>query len=123
VGQIKEAVMTDLQARITKQRQMGLKGEHWDNYAVAYNTLEGELGLNGQTAQHVYDLNQEQVNTLLVHARQDAAHALGNTRSLLDLNVRVSRRLLLANFLLFVTVCFLGAIVYKLYPVIFSGLN
>jgi len=115
--------MTKLQERIKKQHQMGLKGDHWDNYAVAYYTLEGELGLNGQTAQHVYDLNQEQVNTLLVHARQDAAHTLGNTRSLLVLNVRVSRQLLLANFLLFVTVCFLGMIVYKLYPQLLSGLN
>jgi hypothetical protein len=116
-----EGVMatSELQARIKKQHQMGLKGDHWDNHAVARYTLEGELGLNGQTAQHVYDLDQEQVNTLLVHARQDAANALGNTRSLLDLNARVSRQLVLANFLLFVTVCFLGAIVYKLYQEIF----
>jgi hypothetical protein len=35
----------------------------------------------------------------------------------------VSRQLVLANFLLFVTVCFLGAIVYKLYQEIFWGLH
>jgi hypothetical protein len=112
---------SELQTRIKKQHQMGLKGDHWDNHAVARYTIEGELGLNGQTAQHVYDLDQEQVNTLLVHARQDAANTLGNTRSLLD--ARVSRQLVLANCLLFVTVCFLGAIVYKLYQEIFSGLH
>jgi len=116
--------MSGLQARIKKQRQLGLKGAHWDNHAVARYTLDGELGLNGETAHpDVYDLEQEQVNTLLVHARQDTANALGNTRSLLDLTANVTRQLRLANFLLFVTVCFLGAIVYKLYPEIFSGLH
>jgi hypothetical protein len=70
---------SELQTRIKKQHQMGLKDDHWDHHAVARYMLEGELGLNGQTAQHVYDLDQEQVNTLLFHARQDAANALGNT--------------------------------------------
>jgi hypothetical protein len=90
---------------------------------VARYTLDGELGLNGQNAQHVYDLDQDQVNTLLAHGRQDAAHTLGNTKSLLDLNARVSRQLRLVNCLLFVSVCFLSAIVYKLYPEIFSELH
>jgi hypothetical protein len=38
---------SELQVRIKKQRQMGLKGAHWDNHAVARYTLDGELGLNG----------------------------------------------------------------------------
>jgi hypothetical protein len=114
---------TPLQAAVRAQRAQGLKGEHWDNYAVARYTLEGELGLNGQVAQHIYDLSRDEYSTLLAHGRQDIVHALCNTKSLLDLNGRISRQLRLANILLFVSVCFLGAIVYKLYPQFFSGLH
>ena len=114
---------TPLQAEIKAQRALGMKGEHWDNYAVAKYTLEGEIGSTGQAAQHVYDFGQDEVNTLLAHSRQDAAHALGNTKSLLDLNARISRQVRLVNFLLFVSICFLSAIVYKLYPEVFSGLH
>jgi hypothetical protein len=101
---------------IRAQRAQGMKGAHWENHAVARYTLGGELG---EPAQHFYNLDEDKVNTLLAHGRQDAAHALGNTKSLLDLNARVSRQLWLVIFLLFVTVCFLGAIVYKLYQEIF----
>jgi hypothetical protein len=107
---------TPLQAAIKAQRLLGRTGAHWDNYAVARYTLDGELGMNGQTAQHVYDLNQDEYNTLIANGRQDVAHALCNTKSLLDLNGRISRQLRFANVLLLVTVCFLGAIVVKLYP-------
>lgn len=110
------AQSTSLQSAIKNQRLLGMKGEHWDNYAAARYTLEGELGLNGQTAQHFYDLNREEYNTLLAHGRQDAAHALCNTQSLLDLTRRVSRQVRLLNVLLFALVCMIGAIVYKLYP-------
>jgi hypothetical protein len=114
---------TPLQAALRAQKAQGMKGAHWDNYAVARYTLEGELGLNGQNAKHVYDLNQDEVNTLLANGRQDASHALGNTKSLLNLNARVSRQLRLVNILLFISVCFLSAIVYKLYPEFFPGLH
>jgi hypothetical protein len=107
---------TPLQAAVKAQRSMGMRGENWDNYAIARYTLEGELGLNDQTAQHVYDLSQNEYNTLLANGRQDVAHALCNTKSLLELNGRISRQLRFANVLLVVSVCFLGAIVAKLYP-------
>jgi hypothetical protein len=61
---------TSLEAMIRSQRAQGMKGTHWDNHAVARYTLEGELG---KSARHVFDLDQDQVNTLLVHGRQDAA--------------------------------------------------
>jgi hypothetical protein len=112
-----------LQAEIKAQKALGMKGEHWDNYAVAKYTLEGEIGSTGQAAQHVYDFGQDEVNTLLAHSRQDAAHALGNTKSLLDLNAKISRQVRLVNFLLFVSICLLGAIVYRLYPEIVSRLH
>jgi hypothetical protein len=110
---------TPLQAAVRAQREMGMKGESWDNYAIARYTLEGELGLNGQTAQHVYDLSRDEYNTLLANGRQDVAHALCNTKSLLDLHGKISRQLRLLNVLVLVSVCFLAAIVAKLYPHLF----
>jgi hypothetical protein len=113
---------TPLQAAVKAQRSMGMKGENWDNYAIARYTLEGELGLNGQSAQHVYDLNRDEYNTLLANGRQDVALALCNTKSLLELNGKISRQLRFLNLLLLVSICFLGAIVTKLYPQILGGL-
>ncbi len=44
---------TPLQAAIEAQSEQGMKGDHWDNYAVARYTVENEIGLNGQAAQHL----------------------------------------------------------------------
>ncbi len=96
-----------------------MKGEHWDNYAIARYTLHDELGMHGEHAQHTYDLSRDEYHTLLAHGRQDAAHTLCNTKSLLDLNAKISRQLRLLNILLFGSTCFLGAIVYKLYLEVF----
>jgi hypothetical protein len=122
----REALMgqdTPLQVAIKAQRSLGRKGDHWDNHAVAIYTLQGELGLGGKSANHVYDLNQDEYNTLIANGRQDVAHALCNTKSLLDLNGRISRQLRFANVLLLITVCFLAAIVNKLYPQFFGGIH
>jgi hypothetical protein len=107
----------------TVTRPSASPGDNWDNYAVARDVLHGELGLNGEPAQHEYYLDQATRDTLLTHGRQDAAHALCNTKSLLDLNGKISRQLRLLNLLLFVSVCFSGAVVVKLYPQIFGGLH
>ena len=112
-----------LQATIRTQRSMGMKGEHWDNYAIGRDVLHGELGLNGEQPQHEYFLEESTRDTLLAHSRQDTAHALCNTKSLLDLNGKISSQLRLLNFLLLVSVCFLGAILVKLYPQLLSGLH
>jgi hypothetical protein len=53
-----------LQSTIKTQRSMGMKGDNWDNYAVARDVLHSELGLNGEPAQHEYYLDQATRDTL-----------------------------------------------------------
>lgn len=69
----------EVRAAIKAQREFGRRGPHWDNAAVGQVVLHEDLaeGLD-------YGLYQEQTDRLLAHARQDAAHALCNTKSLLD---------------------------------------
>jgi hypothetical protein len=80
---------TALDDTIAQQRATGFKGEHWNNYAVARYTVEGELNHSEQAPQNAYNLSQKEFDTLLVNSRRDAAHALCNTRSLLELNRKV----------------------------------
>lgn len=68
---------------IKAQRSLGMKGDSWDNYAVARDTLNGDLGLAGKQ-RDAYNLDQNTRDILLAHARQDAAHALCNSISLLN---------------------------------------
>jgi hypothetical protein len=75
---------TDTRSRIASaiqsQRSLGMRGDSWDNYAVARETLQDELD-NRQPSS--YDLKDATRDILITHARQDAAHALGNTTSIL----------------------------------------
>jgi hypothetical protein len=54
-----------------------------------------------------------------MHGRQDAAHALLNTTSILEQSAKISAQLRVLNVLALAAVCMLGAIVVKLYPQIF----
>jgi hypothetical protein len=112
-----------LQATIRTQRSMGMKGANWDNQAIARYTLFQEIGLEGEPPSNPYDFDEFTRDTLLAHARQDAAHAVCNTKSLLDLNGKISRQLRFLNVLLLMSVCFLSTIVVKLYPQLLSGLH
>jgi hypothetical protein len=118
-----EMAESELQRTIIGQRAIGMKGEHRDNYAIARDVLHGELGFNGKPVEDEYNLDQSKLDTLVAHGRQDAAHALCNTKSLLDLNGRISQQLKFANILLSISVCFLAAIVNKLYPQFFGGVH
>lgn len=68
-----------IRSQIKAQREFGQRGAHWDNYAIAQNVLHEEIedGIG-------YGLSRDQLDRLLAHARQDAAHALCNTKSLLE---------------------------------------
>jgi hypothetical protein len=79
-------------ASITGQREVGLKGDHWDNYAIAQGVLHDEIDSDSKTVRFPYRFDQEQRDALLAHARQDAAHALCNTGSLLK-RIRTLTRL------------------------------
>jgi hypothetical protein len=59
-----------------------MKGDNWDNYAVGFETLEGDLG-RGASRPQPYDFDDTTRDILIAHTRQDAAHALLNTISLL----------------------------------------
>lgn len=72
-----------IQATIKARHALGLKGESWDNQAIARDVLFDDLGYNRADRPH-YHLDDQTKDILLVHARQDAAHALSNTISLLE---------------------------------------
>jgi hypothetical protein len=72
------------------KRQLSLAKEtassrDWDNISnavIARNTLHEDLG-RYSSGGHCYNLDQDTRDRLLVHARQDAAHALLNTISMM----------------------------------------
>ncbi|GJE59948.1 hypothetical protein [Methylobacterium trifolii] len=72
-----------IQSTIKIRNAVGLKGESWDNQAIARDVLFDELGYNRVDRPH-YSLDDQTKDILLAHARQDASHALGNTISLLE---------------------------------------
>ena len=111
-----------LQETINSQRSMGMKGEHWDNYAIARNVLQEEIGLHGEPPRESYHFSQGTYEVLLAHSRQDVAHALCNTKSLLDLNQKISSRLGTLNFLAWIISGLLLLLVAKSHPQFFSGL-
>ncbi len=89
---------------INAQREVGMRGDSWDNHAVALATLSGDLGAGGKQRAPYY-LDDMTRDILIAHSRQDAAHALLNTISLLT---RV-RQLTLLVYLLLALVLVLGA--------------
>lgn len=101
---------------------MGLTSEHQENLAIARNVTNEEMGRYGEHALE-YSLQQKTKDTLLAHGRQDVAHALCNTKSILDQNARISAQLRKLNFMATISVCLLAAIVVKLYnpQLLFAG--
>jgi hypothetical protein len=101
---------------------MGMTSEHQANYLVAKNVADEEMGRYGDHPLE-YSLQQKTKDTLLAHGRQDAAHALCNTKSIMDQNAHISSQLRTSNLLALLTVGMLVAIVVKLYPQLLSGLH
>src|ERR1700730_16922244 len=103
-----------LASALAMQPKRGTTGENKANYLVAKNVLNEEMGGYGEYTVE-YQLGQKTRDVLLVHGRQDAAHALCNTTSLLEHGAKAFYQLRMLNFLGLTTVCLLGAIVFKLY--------
>jgi hypothetical protein len=82
-------------SQIEAQRMYGQKGEYWDNYAIAQNTLRQEMEHGPR-----YGFDKDQNDRLIAHARQDAAHAVCNAQSLLNAMKRTLRLLWIAILLL-----------------------
>ena len=89
----KESAAEHLKMRLAMSRDIGIKDPNSLNAIVARNILHDELG-RFRGGQRNYSLDPETGNRLLVHARQDAAHALLNTSSVLD-QIRILRRLVI----------------------------
>lgn len=76
----------------------GKLSENRANDVVARGNLHGELGYHDDGNERVYNLDEQTRDRLIVHGRQDAAHALLNTISLLrvqEQHQKWNRRLLI----------------------------
>lgn len=82
-----------LKIQLAMSKDMGWKDANALNGVVARNVLHEDLG-RYEGHLHVYNLSDDARDRLLAHARQDAAHALCNTSSLLD-QVKALRRTML----------------------------
>ena len=100
----------NLRFAIKAQHALGMKGDNWDNYAIARETLQGDLGYEGGSKAS-YNLDTDTRDILIAHARQDAAHALCNTTSLLG-RVQVLTRLVYLLIVICLGLCVL--LLYKL---------
>ncbi len=118
----REEATTALTHALKMQPRFGITGEHSANFIIAKNVLDEEMGRYGDHSLE-YSLQQKTKDTLLAHGRQDAAHALCNTKSLLDQNAKISSQLKTLNLLVLLSVIMLAAIVAKLYPQFFPALH
>jgi hypothetical protein len=76
----------DLKYRLKTARMVAERGDHWERIAneiTARNVLQEDLG-RFKGHQPDYHLHQTVRDRLLAHTRQDAAHALINTVTLMD---------------------------------------
>jgi hypothetical protein len=89
----KVSAVEHLKMQLSMARDMGTKDSNSLNAIAARNILHEELG-RFRERQRNYNLDPETRNRLLVHARQDAAHALLNTSSVLD-QIRTLKRLVI----------------------------
>lgn len=92
VGNATEAAAKALRATHSAMKDLGRTRASDFNGETARNILHQEMNYFGQY-NHDYRYNLRTARTLLAHGRQDAAHALVNTITLLD-EMRKTRRLL-----------------------------
>ncbi|RUZ76916.1 hypothetical protein EN943_15660 [Mesorhizobium sp. M7A.F.Ca.US.006.01.1.1] len=96
------SVGSDIKAALAAHKELvGKPSVEQANGIVACSGLHGELGYLDDGVPTVYSLDEDTRDRLIVHARQDAAHALLNTISLLQLR-RADRRLAVAGVLLLI---------------------
>jgi hypothetical protein len=82
-----------LKKALKAAQMFAVRGTDWNatkNRLVAQNILHEELG-QFSDIQSMYDLDEATRNRLIAHTRQDAAHALCNTITLME-EVRSLRR-------------------------------
>jgi hypothetical protein len=97
-----EKFREDLKSKIEMNRSLGRNGANWENAAMANCILQEDLGHYPDSPLFDYGLDDEARDRLLAHARQDAAHALCNTETLLKQAKSLRRWLLLTGALVLV---------------------
>ena len=71
-----------LRASLAAAKDFGTTDAATKNFWISKNVLHEELGTFGETTE-IYDLNKNTADILIAHGRQDIAHALLNTGSIL----------------------------------------
>ena len=92
-GKSTESADGHLKIQLAMSKDMGWKDANALNLVAARTVLQEDLGRFSGHLQ-VYGLDDDTRDRLLAHARQDAAHALSNTATLLD-QVKGLRRTML----------------------------
>jgi hypothetical protein len=109
-AQEKESAEEHLKMQLAMHRDMGVKDPNSLNAMVARNILHEELG-RFRERQRNYSLDAETSNRLLVHTRQDAAHAVLNTSSVLDQIRTLKRLVIVLSFLMaFGAICMVAVL-------------
>jgi len=114
----KETSEEALERAIKLQSKYFVPGRSWPvqvNRTIAENVLNQELGRFADR-HSPYHLDQETRDLLLAHTRQDAAHALLNTISMMEEIHRLKKTLRTLGFALFVIL--VGSAVWKYWPLI-----
>jgi hypothetical protein len=96
----KQTSQQALEMALKAHRELSLPGSNWTkqaNHIIARNVLDAELERYADEPP-IYRLDQETRDRLLVHARQDAAEALLQARSLVDEVHRLKSVLRSLNF-------------------------
>lgn len=100
LGYKRPTAAENLRANLASRRELEGRLSDTDvNFEVARNVLHEELGYVGDRRLG-YDLDDETKDILLVHARQDASHALLNSVTLLKKQKRLHRVIWVAVALL-----------------------
>jgi len=73
-----------VEREINVLNELGLKGDHWFNRTLASCGLKQDLGLYPETSLSSYDIDDITRDRLIAHARQDSAHALMNTKVIIE---------------------------------------
>ena len=81
-----------LHAALRAHKEFGPRGVFHKNAAVARNILHEDLGYYSEVPRD-YGTDAALICRLAAHARQDAAHAVANTDTIMDELRRVKRRL------------------------------
>jgi hypothetical protein len=85
------------------------------NAIIGESLLKQDLGVIGEW-QNTYDLDEDIRDRLIAHARQDAAHAVLNTASLLDEVVVLRKRVRSLIFIGIAVLVFLFLILVCVWP-------